>query len=97
MRKLQAYRTELQKDLKNVENYKWKTFNSALNDIAIAALGNFEKEMNALPATSQNRRKVKTAAKTLFKYPVKAATIKSYQQVASNRATSMRQDLRKIT
>lgn len=97
LRQLQAYRSELQKSLKNVEQYKWKAFNEALNDIALAALDDFEKELDAMPATSQDLHKVKSAIKNLFRYPVTVSTQESYQQVASKRVAAIKQDLRKST
>jgi len=97
LRKLQAYRTKLQKDLTSVEQYKWKTFNAALNDIASASVGDFEKQLNALPATAQNVRKVKASVNNLFKFLVEESTLKSYRKVVKKRMVSMRQELRKNT
>ncbi len=97
LRQLQAYRNELQKDLKNVEPYKWKTFNKALNDIALVALDDFEKELNVIPATSRDLPKVNYAIKKLFRYPVTGSIRKSYQQVANKRVAAIKQDLRKST
>ncbi len=95
LRQLQAYRSELQKDLKNVGQSKWKAFNKALNDIALAALDDFKKELDAMPATSQDLQKVKSAIKNLFRYPVTGSIRESYQQVASKRVAVIKQDLKK--
>jgi len=100
LKKLLAYRMEIQNSLGQVRTVRWanfeKAYGAALNRAAEDAVGDFRKELAQLPASAAGLQQVQASLGNLFKYRPAPANLRAYQEIATERARTIQQDIRKI-
>ncbi len=100
LKKLTAYRQEIQNSLAQVRTVRWpdfeKAYGAVLNRVAESAISDFEENLNDLPANAAGLSQAQNAVTGLFKYRPAPVNLQAYQDIAKARVHMIQQEIQKI-